>query len=212
MKFNLVDYDQKRSEILNATFRTVYEQGIVEMSMRSIAGTAGVNQSTLHYYFQNKENLLKEFIKALFERFMRDIERRYVASDSPEKKLDAIFEAGRDFAGKQREMFVVFIDCWSLSIRNPELKKVFSDLYVRMSNLFESILEEGMKSGDFHLVRKDLLSIMLISFVGGMGMQWHMRKRSFDVRKHFNVLTRNLKSLIVKDSPVDTVVKTPLPL
>ena len=207
MKFDLVNYDQKKNEILNATYQTVYEQGIVDMSMRSIAKTARVNQSTLHYYFQNKENLLTEFIKALFDRFIYEIERRYVSSDPPDKKLEAIFEAGRDFAGKQRELFVVFIDCWSLSIRNPSLKKIFSDVYVNMTSLFEDILEEGMKSGAFNTVRKDILSVMLISFVGGMGMQWHMRKRSFDVRKHFNVLTHNLKSIIIKDYKGNAVDK-----
>ena len=211
MKFDLVNYDQKRNEILNATFQTVYEQGVVDMSMRSIAKTAKVNQSTLHYYFQNKENLLKEFINALFDRFMFDIKRRYLDSDLPEKKLEAIFEAGRDFAGKQRELFVVFIDCWSLSVREPGLKTAFSDVYSKMANHFESILEEGMESGAFNIVRKDVLSVMLISFVGGMGMQWYMRKRSFDVRKHFSVLTHNLKSIILKDyegNPADLILES----
>jgi len=205
MKFDLTNFDQKRSEILNATFQTIYEQGIVEMSMRSIARAARVNQSTVHYYFQSKENLLNAFIRALFDRFLFEIERRFLKSDSPEKKLEAIIDAGKDFAGKQEELFVVFIDCWSLAIRNPAMKKTFSDLYVRMTKLFEDIIEEGIQAGLFNQVRKDILSVMLLSFVGGMGMQWHMRKRSFDVRKHFSVLTENLRMMIIKQRKTDSV-------
>ncbi len=199
MKFDLTNYDQKRSEILNATYQTIYEQGIVEMSMRSIARNARVNQSTLHYYFQSKENLLIEFINALFDRFLFEIERRFVQSDPPERKLEAIFEAGKDFAGKQRELFIVFIDCWALSVRHPEMKKTFSYHYVKMTRLFEGIIEEGIQADVFNGVRKDIISVMLIAFVGGMGMQWHMRKHSFDVRKHFSVLTENLRGIIIKE-------------
>lgn len=45
---------------------------------------------------------------------------------------------------------------------------------------------------------------MLISFVSGMGMQWHMRKRSFDVKKHFSVLAENLRMMIVKQRKTDS--------
>jgi len=202
--FELTKHDKKRSQILNATFQAIYEEGVADISMRSIARMAKTNQSTLHYYFQSKENLLNEFIKALFDRFMYEIERRYEASDPPEKKLEAIFEAGKDFAGKHRELFVVFIDCWSLSIRDGHLKKTFSYYYLQMTRLFEGIIEEGMQAGVFNQVRKDILSVLLIAFVGGMGMQWHMRKRSFDLKKHFSILTENLRSRIVKKESSST--------
>ena len=69
----------KRKEIINATFKCIYEKGAEEVSMRSIAREANINQSTLHYYFKNKENLLTEFVRALFDRFIYDIERRYTS-------------------------------------------------------------------------------------------------------------------------------------
>lgn len=200
MKFDLTKPDRKKSEILNATFRCIYEQGIAELSMRSIARAANMNQSTLHYYFQSKENLLIEFIKALFDFFIYDMEKRFQKSDPPEKKLEAIFESGEDFAGKQRELFVVFVDCWSLSIRNPAMKKIFSNAYEKHVNVIEDIIEEGVHQGVFNEVNENALAVLVDCFAVGMGIHWHMRKRSFDARKYYSVLTDLLRTLIHKNS------------
>jgi AcrR family transcriptional regulator len=103
-------------------------------------------------YFQNKENLLKECLQVLFNQFIFDIERQYKTSDTPEKKLDAIFFAGRTFVGKQKELFVIFMHCWALSMRNPIMHKKFSDLYEKITGVIEQILTEGYRKGAFHKV------------------------------------------------------------
>jgi len=188
----------KKKEIIDATFKCIYEKGAEEISMRSIAREADINQSTLHYYFKNKENLLTEFIRALFDRFIYDIEKRYKDSDTPEKKLEAILEAGRTFGGRQREMFIVFIHCWALSIRNPSMQTVFSNLYQRISDVIDGILQEGYEQGVFNKVRKGVVSASIIAFVQGIGCQWLMTKKAFDLKEFFDIFADDLKKVILK--------------
>jgi len=198
IKFALTKNDSKKGEIINATLRCIYEKGAEEISMRFIAKEAKVNQSTLHYYFNNKENLLIEFIEALFNRFIYDIQRQYSTSDAPGKKLEAIFNAGRTFVGKQKELFVVFIHCWALSMRNPIMRKKFSDLYDRICGVIENILEEGYQKGEFNKVPKDTFSNYIIAFVEGIGCQWHMTGMPFNLNEYFDIFTANVRELIFK--------------
>ena len=200
MKQTLTKHDNKKNEILNATLRCLYEKGAEEISMRTIAKEAKVNQSTLHYYFQNKENLLVNFIAFLFDKFIYDIEKQYRHSDPPEKKLDAIFSAGRNFVGKQKALFVVFIHCWALSMRNSTMHKKFSDHYGRISGVLENILEEGYQKGAFNKVPRDIFSNYIIAFVEGIGCQWYMTGISFqfNLNKYFDIFTANVKELILK--------------
>ena len=188
----------KRKEIIDATFKCIYEKGAEEISMRSIAREAKINQSTLHYYFKNKENLLTEFLQALLSRLIHDIEKRYKDSDAPERKLEEILEAGRTFAERQREMFIVFIHCWALSIRNPPMQKVFSDLYERIAGVIENILEEGYQQGAFNEVKKGVVSASIIAFVQGIGCQWLMTKMAFDLKGFFDIFADDLKEVILK--------------
>jgi len=167
--------------------------------MRSIAKGAKINQALLHYYFKDKENLLSEFIGVLFNRFIYDIQKRYSASDPPQKKLEAFFEAGKYFVEKQKELFVVLIDVWSFSIRDPLLQKEFADMNKRLTGVMKTILEEGEDKEAFNRVREDTLAIFFVAFVIGIGCLWHMDNRSFDLAEHFDIITRNLRQLVLKE-------------
>lgn len=196
--FDLTKYESKKNSIFNALLKCVYTHGVSGVTMRQIAQEANVNLGTLHYYFRSKESLYVEFVRVLFDRFIYDIERRYKPSDSPEKKLDAFFDAGKFYIEKQKNLFVAFIDFWSLSIRNQEMKKIFLDLYKKLSKVMEDTLEEGMQKGVFNNVRPHTLSIFFIAFVEGIGLRWHMHDGSFDLSEHFDVLCSNLKEIILK--------------
>jgi AcrR family transcriptional regulator len=199
MKFDLAKNEIKKIKILDATFKSIYEQGMSGLTMRSIAKGAKINQALLHYYFKDKENLLSEFIGILFNRFIYDIQRRYSASDPPQKKLEAFFEAGKYFVEKQKELFVVLIDVWGFSIRDPLLQQEFAGMNKRLTGVLKGILEEGENKEAFNRVREDTLSIFFVAFVIGIGCLWHMDNRSFDLAEHFDIITRNLRQLVLKE-------------
>jgi len=198
-QFLLTNAEIKKNQILEATFHCIYEQGIAGMSTRSIAKKAGVFQANLQYYFKSKEKLLREFMEILFDRMIFDVQRRFEKADPPEKKLECIMEAGRDFATRQREMFIVFISCWSLCSRNPSLRRSLSRLYLRFLNVFNEVLEEGEKRGLFNKVKKETISVFIISFVQGLSLlRWNMPQKSFRVNEHYEMFADSLRSLIIK--------------
>lgn len=189
----------KKNQILEATFQCIYEQGIAGMSTRSIAKRAGVFQANLQYYFKNKESLLREFMEIIFDRMIFDVQRRFEEADPPEEKLEGILEAGRDFATKQKEMFIVFVSCWSLCSRDPSLRKSLSKLYLRFLNVINEVLEEGESRGLFNKVKKETISVFIISFVQGLSLlRWNMPQRSFRVNEHYDVFADSLRNLIIK--------------
>jgi len=199
MKFELAKYEIKKHQIIDAAFKQIYEQGIESVTMRSIAKAAKVNQALLHYYFRDKESLLAEFIKVLFNRFIFDIEKRYKDSDPPEKKLEAFFTAGKDFLEKQKDFFVVMIDVWSYCFRNKKLQKEYAILNRRLTGVMRNIIIEGKEKGVFNEVNEETAAIVFVSFVVGAGCLWHMDNRSFNLSDEFDIMTRNLRQLILKN-------------
>lgn len=198
MKFKLAKYEIKKQKIINAAFKCIYEQGIEGTTMRSIAKEAKINQALLHYYFKDKDHLLEEFLLTLFNRFIYDIEKRYKASDEPQKKLEAFFTAGKDFLEKQRELFVVLIDVWAYCFRNKKLRLDYAALNRRLTGVMKNIVYTGKKDGVFNDASEDTLAILFVSFVVGIGCLWHMDNRSFNLSDEFDIMTRNLRQLILK--------------
>ena len=197
MKYELAKYEIKKHKIINAAFKRIYEQGIEGTTMRSIAKEAKVNQALLHYYFKDKEHLLEEFLQTLFSRFIYDIEKRYKASDPHQNKLEAYFAAGKDFLEKQRELFVVMIDVWAYCFRSKKLQKDYAAMNRRLTGVMRQIIAEGKQDGIFNNVNEDTLAILFVSFVVGIGCLWHMDNRSFNLSDEFDIMTRNLRQLIL---------------
>ena len=166
--------------------------------MRTISQEAKVNQALIHYYFGSKDNMLLEVLRAMFNRFIYDIKKVYTAQDSPEQKIEKIFRHGEDYDVTQKEMFVVFVDFWTLSVRNQDMQRVFAELYGQVSAIIEKILEDGIEKGVFNKVRTDIISVQYMAFMQGICMRWHMKNAKFDLREHFAAYRDNLLSQILR--------------
>ncbi len=200
MKFDLEKSELKKIRILNATFSIIYKKGIAGLTMRDVAEEAGINQALVHYYFNDKENLLAEFIQALLKRFIYNIEKRYRASDPPNKKLDSYLDASRDFVENQQELFVVLIDIWSFCFRDPALKENYASVNKRLTEVLQETLQEGKERERFRQLDARTLARLFVAFMMGLGMLYHMDNRSFDLGDHFGFVTRNLKHLILDET------------
>jgi len=65
--------EQTRAEILGIALEQFSTRGFDGVSVRDIAELAGVNHAMIRYYFGSKENLWRESVTYLFERFTEEI-------------------------------------------------------------------------------------------------------------------------------------------
>jgi AcrR family transcriptional regulator len=106
--------DSRRRELLEAAFSLIGEKGLEGLRTRDIAARAGVNISTLHYYFGTKEALLVALIHYLREAFKAPRTRRRSA-------------AGDASAGLRSH----FADTLHSFRANPHLATVLQELVLR---------------------------------------------------------------------------------
>ena len=63
--------NQRRREIVHAAYQAVAEKGFEGLRMREIAKRAGIDHSTLHYYFSGKEALIDGVVDYIVQAFAR---------------------------------------------------------------------------------------------------------------------------------------------
>ncbi|HNR12401.1 MAG TPA: TetR/AcrR family transcriptional regulator [Thermodesulfobacteriota bacterium] len=168
--------ENTRDRIIKAFSKCIHEKGIASVSLRTIAQKAGVSLGTVHYYFRSRENLITQTIEYELDFIANDIQRRFNSSDSPERKLRAICEEGRDFA--QTELQIAFFEIWTASMRNKIMKKSFASFYTRLSDLISAVIREGKQQGIFRDVPEDLVANSIIAMVEGAGLQCLMRGKA----------------------------------
>jgi AcrR family transcriptional regulator len=72
----IVDHEERREEISEATWRVIVRDGVEGVSIRDVAAEAGLSTGALRHYFANKEELLAGATRRVVERVVGRLGRR----------------------------------------------------------------------------------------------------------------------------------------
>lgn len=176
MSLNHTEKENTKERIVKAFSKCIREKGIAAVTLRNIAQKADVSLGTVHYYFRSRENLIIELLNYELDFIEYDIRRRFNPLESPEKKILAILEEGKEFVGG--DLWIAFVEIWTVALRNKKMKKSFASFYERLSALVGDVIAEGKEMGTFDDVKEDLVANSIIALVEGMGLQKAIRGKS----------------------------------
>lgn len=118
--------------------------------MREIAARAGLNHSTIHYYFAGKEALISGLMDYMVQELSLGREKaESEARLTPREELASHFAALLRQAREQPEMFVVLAEIQARSTRDAGIRAVMSASERTWKKFIVQILERGKKCGDF---------------------------------------------------------------
>jgi AcrR family transcriptional regulator len=99
--------EETRSNILEAAYAIVKEDGWQGLSMRKIADRIEYTAPIIYEYFSNKEAILQELTGKGFIKLTKELEKAKAKFDKPEEQLEAMWMAYWDFAFTDTEMYQV---------------------------------------------------------------------------------------------------------
>ena len=125
--------DERRKQILDAVHQCLLVKPFHKTSIKDIARKAGLNHGALHYYFDNKEAILLEYIDynkkkfdVVYENFLKEACVRSKADlDSIDKKCHWVL----DELTFQKEYARIYIEIWAHALYNPNVMKKIKDMY-----------------------------------------------------------------------------------
>jgi len=82
--------DDTATEILEATYRALCQHGYAALTVKDIAVEADQSKALIHYYYDSKENLFREFLDFLYERYTARI--MAVNGRTPRQALDSLLD------------------------------------------------------------------------------------------------------------------------
>lgn len=136
-----------RIKIMNALTVLLQEKEFNRVTTAEIARAAGVTEGLIYKYFKDKQDLLYQVLRVLFQVVIDDIEQQLSPADYPSEKLRTFVRASIASYEKSR----VFSKIILLEVRNSP-KFYESEAYQlvrRYSGLLWNILQEGVDSGEF---------------------------------------------------------------
>src|ERR1700752_1553124 len=141
---------ERRLEIVQAAYRTLAEKGFEGLRMRDIAQRAGIDHSTLHYYFAGKEALIDAIVDYIVEDLA--VGRSPVSQTeglSPRLRLGAHFDALIEQLNETPEMFVVLAELNTRAMREPSLRAIFNKNDRKWKGFLTEVLVSGAQRNEF---------------------------------------------------------------
>ncbi|KUO78926.1 MAG: TetR family transcriptional regulator [Desulfosporosinus sp. BRH_c37] len=140
----------KEETILNAAFEVFKENGFTNASMKDIAVKAGLGKGTLYEYFQNKEDLFIQIVKAKSNHFFNEMNNRISDKITLRDKLNEMIKITQETIEEVEFLFKFMMFGQFLAMSSEAKHKLF-EIFVshreKYVNLMRELFEKGSADG-----------------------------------------------------------------
>ena len=164
--------NSKSAIILDAATKVIAEKGYQYATTEAIAREAGVAKGLIHFYFENKLDLLLSVILLFWKKINAINKEKLSLSKNPIDKLNALFTTFQDLLSRDKNsLYWGKILNESLpqihSIKSESLKKKQQAIVrenKKLTKTVDTIIQEGQKQG---MITNDLKPQVLRQILGG---------------------------------------------
>jgi AcrR family transcriptional regulator len=161
--------NQRRHQIVHAAYQTLAEKGFEGLRMREIAKRAGIDHSTLHYYFSGKESLIDGVVDYIVEDLAIGRPDMEKAELSPREVLTGHFNALVRQMEQTPEMFVVLVELQARAVRETALRAIFAKADRGWKGFLVETLRAGIQKKELPLTLvPEVAADVIIAFVRGL--------------------------------------------
>jgi AcrR family transcriptional regulator len=165
------DQAARRRQLAAAARQVLLERGAVGVRVKDIAEQAGLAPSSVLYYYPRLDDLLLDLSRSAMERYAERRAEAVRALDSPVDQLRLAIHLGVPTGSDDEESRLLYeLDAFTGTSRTFEI--LSSSYFDRQAMLYESLLEDGARRGDFDLrAPAKQIARGLVALEDGLGLQ-----------------------------------------
>jgi len=143
-----------RERLLDAASELFYEEGIQNVGIDRVIERAGVAKASLYNTFGSKDELVRAYLEARFERVSGRISRTLETRTTPREKLLGVFEAQAELIAEPTYNGCAFIGAVSGAPRGSVAGQASDSYRAWMRRLLEDLATEAGADDPAHLARE----------------------------------------------------------
>lgn len=159
----LTERQNRQNIILNGAIQSYSKYGIDGMTMDNIALESDFGKATIYYYFPSKDDIICSLMKQGWKNLWESVEEVVVHKNSSRKKFVTILNKMAEIV-YQNKILYEFLFTIPKHVSIPDSKASWKAYQMRTYATMQSIIEEGISSGDFANIKPELF----MKAVGGI--------------------------------------------
>lgn len=136
----------KREAIVQAAIEAFHNNGINETSMDTIAQMANVSKRTVYNHFENKEKLVTEIFREMWQQSQTQTDQAYDANAPLEPQLKAILQT--ELICMSCSTYIEMVRfALGYFIHKPEEMRVYSDQFMKADTILKRWIKAALEDG-----------------------------------------------------------------
>ena len=151
----LTEREYRQKTILDGALKSYHKNGVDGITMDNIAQESDFGKATIYYYFHSKEDIICSLMQQGWQNLWESVEEMVIEKISSREKFVKILNkmAEKVFENKILYEFLFTIP---RHINIPESKAAWKIFQKRTYATMQSIVDEGISSGDFADIKPEL--------------------------------------------------------
>jgi AcrR family transcriptional regulator len=159
-------------QIIQSASRVFSKKGLHQARMEDIANEAGVSKATLYLYFSSKEDLILRIFEEFYESAFNSVPQSLPGHLSVTARLKLAFQMVSNTVAESQKMMPLTYEFYSEATRTDRIRSIIRKYYTRNQESMASLIEEGIRNGEFRQVDARTISLVLgATFEGLLLMQ-----------------------------------------
>ena len=163
-------------QIIRQTAERLFrERGYAAVGLREIAKAVGIEAPSIYNHYKSKDDILREICFDMAKQFFIAFDASAATEDKSTKRLKAVMVAHINVISNNIEAAEVFFNEW-VFLEQPHLGR-FKKLRYEYEMKFRSIIDNGVKSGDFKMLNSKLTAFVIFSALNATYELYHTNEK-----------------------------------
>ncbi|WP_054895775.1 TetR/AcrR family transcriptional regulator [Pseudomonas sp. NBRC 111137] len=192
----VIDHEERRSEVLAATWQVVATEGLEAATIRRIAIEVGCTAGLVTHHFASKDDIL---VAALRQVHIAAAKRMasHLSSGSQLKTLHAVLLEVLPLDDERRLEWRVWIAFWGQSLGKTALAQELHNRYAEWRNLINGLLRAAQRSQEIPpQLDVRLWTDLTISLIDGLGLQAVLEPEYFNTSRLKKVVASHMGKIL----------------
>ncbi len=160
--------DNSKNQILDAALKVFVNKGYSQTRMDDIVEISGLSKGAIYHHYESKKDLFLSLIEHWENYFFPDIFNKNIKDKNPDDILREIVNDIVNTFNNRKYVFLAELEFWSLANHDEKVRDRTKALYVKLLQLFRSVINKGIKSGQYKKINLDVAALSVMTSLQGV--------------------------------------------
>ena len=162
---------QMPARLAQSAFTMFSRHGIANVSLDQVASHAGVTKGSVYWHFKSKDELIKAACVHYYRNTHRQMNAEIAPVRDPLKRLERALRRSVRICLLDEENRVFTMDIWSLSLRDPEVRRGWGQFYDSVREFYMGLVQAASLSGQMKIDDPERAVNLMLEAIEGIKLR-----------------------------------------